>query len=575
MLATGFGALHSWHSRNLYVEAAFLSEAYDLTSAVKLRVSDYYLKNGTLPNDNADAGLPPAKSIFGTSVKRIALSRSGVIIVDFEESIGEKAMTFIPTVSDFNGLLNWRCTSDSIDRAVLELLKPSCSFLPASQERRLMYAIANRDLPKVEIALKAGAEPNALVNGNTPLMLAAKIGDIDIVNRLLAVGAEVDNGAINAERRTPLMVAITSNNSEVVSLLLSHGASISRKDHRGLSAMDHAMATDRRLGGERYVLMIAARLNPKFAGSPAAMPIGLMSPEESEERLRNLYSEYRWAITSCHVQRLQSLLNAENELQSPELINGMAISQHIRKPDCVAVLDGHLKSKGSYQAALNAYIARQVQECQVPEVESTMRDNPELSVMDLYQGRSYLKQAVSAGCTAVVRMMVRGGNLPDGLPDDILATAIQQAPQSSLISLVGSLIAIGANVDGRDARGQTPLALAIALEQPVIAKYLVDAGADVNSRTQNRSFPLIEASKKGYEHLALHMIAGGAKLDAIDAMGRTSLMAAVSRDNQRLVDSLIRAGANIRLKDSNGIDAVLLAETRNLRQIKRLLIASQ
>ncbi|ASJ75432.1 ankyrin repeat domain-containing protein [Granulosicoccus antarcticus] len=574
MIATAAGALHSWYSRGLYVEAALLSEAFNLTSPVKLRVSDHYIKRGIMPNDNTAAGLPPPKSIYGTSVKRVGINRGGVLIVDFEDKIGSKAMTFTPSINPVSGLLSWNCTSDSINPSVLERLKPNCTYLPASNESKLMNAIANKDLVLVDQLLVSGAQPEAVVNGNTPLMLAAKIGELSIVKRLLAEGARVDNGALSSERRTPMMVAITSNHADVVAFLLSHGASVTQQDYRGMTAMDHAIVTDRRLGGERFILMVSARYNPQFAGNRKILDVQLPSPEERERELRNLYGEYRHAAAICHVQRLSSLLQSRGDMQAPELVAGQPLTTYIKKPVCSEVLTNHLLSKSSYQASLQAYFADQVQRCNASQIEKVLDDNADLSVLSVYHGQSHLSRAVSAGCAAVVQTMVRDQGLTGALPDDILVNAIQQAPQSSLVKLVGNLIEAGANVDGQDREGQTPLAVAIALEQPVVAKYLVDAGANVNMPTVNRSFPVIEATKKGYEHLVMQLIAKGADLNASDTLGRTALLAAVGRDRHRVVNSLIRAGANIRIRDANGIDAVLLAESRNLRQIKKLLIAS-
>jgi len=68
------GAFHTYIARSQYIDAALLSEAFALTSPLKQSVADYYLQNGVMPHSNEDAGLSAPDSIFGTSVKRIAIT---------------------------------------------------------------------------------------------------------------------------------------------------------------------------------------------------------------------------------------------------------------------------------------------------------------------------------------------------------------------------------------------------------------------------------------------------------------------------------------------------------------------
>ena len=83
------GAFHTYTARSQYIDAALLSEAFALTAPIKQSVTDYYLQNGSMPHSNEDAGLSTPSSIFGTSVKRVAINRGGVLQVDFEEEIGK------------------------------------------------------------------------------------------------------------------------------------------------------------------------------------------------------------------------------------------------------------------------------------------------------------------------------------------------------------------------------------------------------------------------------------------------------------------------------------------------------
>lgn len=576
MAVAGIGAYQSWVARQLYVQAALLSEGFTLTLPIKSLVTDYFLKNGVMPHENAAVGLQTPTSIFGTSVKRVAINRGGVLTVDYEDKIGAQAMTFTPEVSEVNGQVSWNCTSDSIARNILDKLKPSCDYLPATLSSQLMHAIANKDLALVDSLLSRGTSANAVVNGNTPLMLASKIGELSVVKRLLSEGADVDNSVLNAERRTPLMVAVSSNHPEIVAELLSRGASIERKDFRGLTAMDHALNADSRLGGERFVLMISATQNTRFAGKPAgASRTDLSAEKRRDEALRDLYAEFQQAGKSCHIQRLSSLLRAENELSTPELIAGVPMKEHIRKPACSTVLMEHIKTKSIYQKSLHAHFSQLVQRCDLSQAKATLYSHPALDVLRKYQGQVHLERAVRAGCADTVRMIVRTRQLGADLPDDLLVTAIHQAPQESLMKLVGNLIEVGANIDGRDRLGRTALGAAIALDQPVVAKYLVDAGANIHAETHNGSFPIIEASKKSHAHLVNQLMAIGADVNVRDTMGRTALFAAVGRGRLRLVESLISSGANSRIKDNNGIDPFVLAESRNMRSILRLLAANR
>lgn len=62
------------------------------------------------------------------------------------------------------------------------------------------------------------------VRGETPLHLAARANQTDIVRVLLRNGAQVNAKA--RENQTPLHIASRLGNSDIVTLLLQHGAAV-------------------------------------------------------------------------------------------------------------------------------------------------------------------------------------------------------------------------------------------------------------------------------------------------------------------------------------------------------------
>jgi serine/threonine-protein phosphatase 6 regulatory ankyrin repeat subunit B len=77
-------------------------------------------------------------------------------------------------------------------------------------------------------------DANGLIEGRTPLMLAAFRGDISTVKSLLLAGADVN--ARDKDGDTALMFAAYRGHTEIVSLLLDHGANIYARARNGWTA---------------------------------------------------------------------------------------------------------------------------------------------------------------------------------------------------------------------------------------------------------------------------------------------------------------------------------------------------
>ena len=101
--------------------------------------------------------------------------------------------------------------------------------------------------------------------GDTPLILAAKLGRTSIAQKLIALGAEVD--AEDASGRTALFLASAAENEPIVVDLILGGADVNAQDPEGNTPLHTA--------AKRGLLSIARILTDNAAGIEAANSQGL------------------------------------------------------------------------------------------------------------------------------------------------------------------------------------------------------------------------------------------------------------------------------------------------------------
>lgn len=570
ILVAGGGAGYSYYNRALYIQAALYAEGHTLSAHPRFRVDEYYAKHRRFPQDNEQAGLPPPHALFGTSVKHVAVVRDGTIVVQFNDESDNSTLVYTPRVEVKSGSLRWTCASDSIDKSVMQKLRPRCVYVPATIESELMRAIAQQDVKTVGEKLVDTIDLESPINGNTPLMLAAKIGNVEIVNMLLTAGASVDHLTINSERRTPLMLAISRQHAEIVSILLSQGASVEREDYSGKTAMDYAQITDARNGDARFELMLAAQANPLFAGNPESRE--RKSPVQQRIEDRDLYTRLKFSMRSCYVKQLQSIFAGESE----SLIDSQAVEFDLRSlvgdPQCSAKLMAVVKTTSTWERVVRSALELSIDECDLKSTESVLAEPSQLAVTDSAAFQSVVYSALRSGCAEILSTLLRHSSMTNPLPSSLVTDAIRHVPQHSLLRIVSILIGYGVELNQPDdVQRVLPLTLAISHEQPVVAKYLVDAGADVSKRTLDGTFAIIEATKKGYHHLVENLIDNGADVNSQDNLGRTALHAAVAKGRRRTVELLLQAGANPYIQDLDGIDAIVVARSKRFESIQAVL----
>jgi hypothetical protein len=168
------------------------------------------------------------------------------------------------------------------------------------------------------------------------------------------------------------------------------------------------------------------------------------------------------------------------------------------------------------------------------------------------------RRRVMDGDADAVKLMLEAG-----MPAET-REALHEAVEMNKPAVIKLLIDAGANVNWRDAAGQSLVMNAV--EHPDIVKLLIDAKADVNAANDYKITPLASAAERGNLESVKLLLAAGANVRHRDPTGGSALMVAVLRGYKDIVRTLIDAGADVaRDKDD------LLALAKDKPEIRAMI----
>ena len=153
-----------------------------------------------------------------------------------------------------------------------------------------------------------------------------------------------------------------------------------------------------------------------------------------------------------------------------------------------------------------------------------------------------LFEAAGAGCAeALPRLFVAGASrLARDREGD---TALGIAARAGRTAVVETLLSEEKRqLDLADARGATPLMLAIHSGRGAIARRLLEAGAAVDAADRQGETALSEAAFAADEEIGLALLEKGARADTRDRTGNRPLCYAAARGALKLTAALIDAG---------------------------------
>ena len=361
----------------------------------------------------------------------------------------------------------------------------------------LYAAAAHADPAMAAKLLAAGADANTpLMSGETPLMEAARRGNLATVRALLANKAHPDARESNGGQ-TALMWAVSQRQSAVVEALLGGGADVHAGSKTGFTPLMFAAQTGD-ADTTRVLLRAGARPNdpqPKTGLTPLMI-----------------------ASAMAHVEAVDLMLDHG---ANPNLVDTNGYSSLHR-----VVRDSDYGINPGSRDAVMTIVKSLLKHGANPDIR--LIQDKEKAAEEIKNGNVQIEGKRSA---VTVNEIVLQGAPPIFLAAevnnlDVIKVLVEAGADPLLASERGTTPLIMAAGGGTDVqRERAPEERATAIET---TKFLVERGADVNAAGQYGWTALHAASYQGMNDVIEYLVSKGAKIDQKDEFGQTALSISLS-----------------------------------------------
>ncbi|KAG7224213.1 hypothetical protein INR49_019948, partial [Caranx melampygus] len=353
-------------------------------------------------------------------------------------------------------------------------------------------------------------------NGQTPLMVAAEQGNLEIVQELIRRGANVNLDDVDCW--TALISAAKEGHIEVVRELLENNANLEHRDMGGWTALMWAAykgCTD------VAQLLLEKGANPHITGQYSVYPI-------------------IWAAGRGHAEIVHLLLQYGAKVNCSDKYGTTPLIWASRKGhyDCVM----HLLANGADvdQEGANSMTALivAVKGGYTEVVKELLKRNPNVNMTDK-DGNTALAIAAKDGHTEIVQDLLDAGtyvNIPDRSGETVLIGAVR----GGHVEIVRALLNKYADIDVRGPDGKTALYWAVEKGNATMVRDILQCNPDTESCTKEGETPLIKATKMRNIEIVELLLDRGAKVSAVDKKGDTPLHIAIRGRSRKLAELLLR-----------------------------------
>ena len=209
-----------------------------------------------------------------------------------------------------------------------------------------------------------------------------------------------------------------------------------------------------------------------------------------------------------------------------------------------------------------------------PEIIKFLLDNADLQKTDS-NGNTPLIKAVLISDPEIAQEMVKllisaGAQL--NTPNAEGHTPISIAIAHNDFLMAQLLKDSGADLDIPNNAGYSPLSTAILNGRTISVKFLIELGAQINTISQNGNIPLLLAIKKGHLEIVKLLLKFNVDIHQTDKKGNTPLTVAAAMGHLKIATSLIEAGSAIDKLNKEGYTPLIYAKIFHHQVVAHLLI---
>jgi ankyrin repeat protein len=484
---------------------------------------------------------------------------------------------------------------------VIALVSGGCKKKDRDLMADLRGAAADGDLSQVQVLIARGANVNARDElGRTPLHMAAWMGRTEVAEVLVRCGANIDSP--DNKGRTPAMLAMQEKSALVAQYLVRAGATVNLHLAAYLGDTEKVAnlikgATDLNAAGEDgwTALHYAANYDRREIAD-------LLITAGAKINTKGKYGNTPLHLADVNTARL--LLSAGADLEARNEDGGTPLHRATIFGR-TAVVELLIASGANIEAKTVGQTASE------SPLEIAIGDG-DIDIVRLLAPRVKDINADSPVYAAVAGVFYRARDRFQREHRDQEATfdereaAVERAMDKLRIPMIELLLAHGADVNGRNKDGWTPLHYAAREGMTEVADLLLKKGADVQAKATRRYrlsdgreklfggiTPLHEAAATGGPKLVELLIVHGAEVNGPTESGGTPLHYAASyryphgdpalrhnwhyRDRwQRgdMIGLLLAKGAQVNARDNDGATALRCTLQDGDSEVAEMLIAA-